>query len=85
MPNYGATSEKHYEEKFEFPLWKKIKEYADKHDISYVEASEVVMPEYVATIRYDDIEFEEAEMLKSHAELEVLEKEMKEDTYCRTK
>ena len=82
MPNYGSTSEKHYEEKFEFPLWKKIKEYADKHDISYVEASEVVMPEYVATIRYDDIEFEEAEMKKRHAELEVLEREMKEDTYC---
>jgi len=43
------------------------------------------MPEYVATIRYDDVEFEEAEMKKRHAELEVLEKEMKEDTYCRTK
>ena len=51
------TSDKHYEEKFEFPLWKLIKEYAEENDISYLQASEKIVPEYVKTIRYRDIEF----------------------------
>ena len=56
------TSDKHYEEKFEFPLWKLIKEYAEENDISYLQASEKIVPEYVKTIRYRDIEFEESEV-----------------------
>ena len=39
------TSDKHYEEKFEFPLWKLIKEYAEENDISYLQASEKIVPE----------------------------------------
>ena len=58
------TSDKHYESKFEFPLWKLIKQRAEEKDISYVEASGEVVPEYVKTIRYRDIEFEEAEVHK---------------------
>jgi len=66
------TSDKHYEEKFEFPLWKLIKERADKKDISYVKACEEVLPEYEKTIRYRDTEFEDAAVqkrLKEMAEL----------------
>ena len=32
-------SDKHYEEKFEFPLWKLIKQRAEENDISYVASS----------------------------------------------
>jgi len=52
------TSDKHYESKFEFPLWKLIKQIAEEKDISYVKAAIEVVPEYVKTIRYRDTEFE---------------------------
>ena len=58
------VSDEYYEENFEFPLWKLIQQYADEKDISYVAACEVVMPEYVKTIRYGDTEFEESEIAK---------------------
>ena len=68
------TSDKHYEEKFEFPLWKLIKEYAEENDISYLQASEKIVPEYVKTIRYRDIEFEESEVNKRVEEMMLLKK-----------
>ena len=68
------TSDKHYEEKFEFPLWKLIKEYAKENDISYLQASEKIVPEYVKTIRYRDIEFEESEVKKRAEEMMLLKK-----------
>ncbi len=68
------TSDKHYEEKFEFPLWKLIKEYAEENDISYLQASEKIVPEYVKTIRYRDIEFEESEVNKRAEEMMLLKK-----------
>ena len=68
------TSDKHYEEKFEFPLWKLIKEYAEENDISYLQASEKIVPEYVKTIRYKDIEFEESEVKKRAEEMMLLKK-----------
>ena len=52
------TSDKHYESKFVFPLFKLIKERAEEKDISYHDAAREVIPEYVKTIRYGDIEFE---------------------------
>ena len=52
-----STSDKHYEEKFEFTLWKLIKQRADEKDISYVAASQEVVPEYVKTLNYRDEEF----------------------------
>ncbi len=63
------TSDKDYESKFEFPLWKLIKQRAEEKDISYVQASEEVVPEYVKTIRYRDTEFEDAEIHKRAEEL----------------
>ncbi len=63
------TSDKHYEEKFEFPLWKLIKKCAAEKDISYVKACEEIMPEYVKTIRYRDTEFEEAAIQKRSKEI----------------
>lgn len=68
------TLDKHYEEKFEFPLWKLIKEYAEENDISYLQASEKIVPEYVKTIRYRDIEFEESEVKKRAEEMMLLKK-----------
>lgn len=51
--------DKHYEEEFEFPLWNLIKQCAEEKDISYSRASEMVVPEYVKTIRYGDTEYED--------------------------
>jgi hypothetical protein len=53
------TSDKHYEEKFEFALWKLIKQCAEEKDISYVDAYDVVYPEFAKTIRYGDKKFEQ--------------------------
>jgi len=58
------TSEKHYEDKFEFPLWKLIKQRAEEKDISYVKAIDEVVPEYVKTIKYRDLVFED-EIIKA--------------------
>ena len=62
-------SDKHYEEKFEFPLWKLIKQRAEEKDISYVAAAQEVVPEYVKTIRYRDTEFEDREIEKRAKEM----------------
>ena len=72
------TSDKHYEEKFEFPLWKLIKERAEKKDISYHDAMLEVVPEYEKTIRYGDTEFEQEQIQKRRAEqLALSERERK--------
>jgi hypothetical protein len=63
------TADNHYEEKFEFPLWKLIKERAEEKDISYVQASVEVLPEYEKGIRYRDEEFEKTEIEKRQKEL----------------
>ena len=62
------TSDKHYEEKFEFPLWKLIKQRAEEKDISYHDALLEVVPEYEKTIRYGDTEFEQEQISKRRAE-----------------
>jgi hypothetical protein len=51
-------SDKHFEDKFEFPLWNLIKQLAEKKDISYHDAALEVVPLYVKTVKYGDIEFE---------------------------
>ncbi len=68
------VSDKHYEEKFEFPLWKLIKQRAEEKDISYIDAADEVLPEYMKTIRYRDTEFEKAEYIKRYQELDELYK-----------
>ena len=70
-----SLRDKHYEEKFEFPLWKLIKQRAEEKDISYAAASREVVPEYVKTIRYRDEEFEEAEVQK-RANLQLSDSEL---------
>lgn len=66
------TSDKHYEEKFEFPLWKLIKQRAEEKDVSYIDAADEVLPEYMKNIRYRDKEFERAEYIKRYKELDEL-------------
>jgi hypothetical protein len=68
------TADNHYEEKFDFPLWKLIKQKAEEKDISYLEASKEVLPEYQKNIRYRDAEFEKAEIGKRQKELNELAK-----------
>ena len=62
-------SDKYYEEKFEFPLWKLIKQRAEQKDISYIDAAEEVAPEYAKNIRYRDTEFEEAAVQEGKGEV----------------
>ena len=66
------VSDKHYEEKFEFPLWKLIKQRAEENDISYLDAADEVLPEYMKKIRYRDKEFERTEYIKRFKELDEL-------------
>ena len=73
------TSDKHYESKFQFPLWKLIQQRAEEKDISYVKATSEVLPEYVKTIRYGDKAFEDPLLEKRHKEIRaMLESEQKE-------
>jgi hypothetical protein len=67
-------SDKHYESRFTFPLLKLIKERAIQKDISYHDATLEVMPEYIKTIRYGDIEFEDALIKKYEEETREAEK-----------
>jgi hypothetical protein len=66
------TSAKHYESKFEFPLWRLIQRRADEKDISYSDAADEVLPEYTKGIRYGDQEFEDAARHKRGEELKKL-------------
>lgn len=63
------TSEKHYEDTFQFPLWKLIKKRAEEKDISYLKASQEVYREYAKSIRYRDTAFEDAEIKRWGEEL----------------
>ena len=66
------TSDEHYEEKFEFPLWKLIKQRAKEKDISYLAAMNEVSPEYAQRIRYGDRKLEESLIVKRWKELSQL-------------
>jgi len=48
-----------YEEDFEFPILKLVREKAEELDISYHDALILVKPDYVRTIRYGDEAFEQ--------------------------
>ena len=66
------TSDEHFEERFEFPLWKLIKQRAKEKDISYLAAMNEVSPEYAQSIRYGDRKFEESLIVKRWKELSQL-------------
>ena len=71
-----STADEHYEEKFEFPMWKLIKQRAEEKDISYIKAAVEVLPEYQKSIRYRDTEYEMSLVNARNAELsELAEKE----------
>jgi hypothetical protein len=63
------TSDKHYEEKFEFPLLKLIRKRAEEKDISYAEAYREVQSEYSKSIRFRDTEYENQARNKRDREL----------------
>jgi len=68
----------HYEEKFEWPLWKLIKERAEEKDISYRKAAEEVTPEFAKGVRIRDIEFEDEQVNIRQKHFEQLQKKAKE-------
>ena len=68
------TSDKHYEEVFENPLWKLIRQRAEEKDISYRKAADEVVQEYKKTIRYRDKTFEEEQIQKRYEEISELRK-----------
>lgn len=59
---------KHYEEKFEFRLWKMIREYAEEHDMSYSRAAAQVVHEYSKTTRCRDVEWADKVIADREAE-----------------
>lgn len=68
------TSDKHYEEAFEIPLWKLIKQRAEEKDISYRKAADEVVQEFKKTIRYRDRTFEREQIQKRYGEIAELRK-----------
>ena len=58
----------HYEEDFEFPLWKLIRECAEEKDISYSDAAAIVAPQYAAQTKIRDQEFTDAQIAKRESE-----------------
>ena len=69
-----STADEHYEEEFEFPLWKLIRERAEEKDISYAQAAFEVFPEFEKGIRFRDKEYEQSEIRKWQKELDKLRK-----------
>ena len=75
------TSDKHYEETFEIPLWKLIKHRAEEKDISYRKAADEVVKEFKKTIRYRDRAFERKQIQKRYEEIaELRKREQKGET-----
>ena len=75
------TSDKHYEETFEIPLWKLIKQRAEEKDISYRKAADEVVKEFKKTIRYRDRDFERKQIQKRYGEIaELRKREQKRET-----
>jgi len=73
-----TITDNHYEEQFEFPLWKMIRQRAEEKDISYSAAYREVLPEYQKTIRYKDTEWTNEQLLKRNKEMaELRERESK--------
>jgi hypothetical protein len=68
----------YYEENFEFPLWKLIKERAEEKDISYLKAAEEVAPEFAKGIRIRDAEFEDEQVNIRLNHFKKLEKKTRE-------
>jgi hypothetical protein len=70
---------KYYEtEGFEFPLWKRIKDYAEEKDISYLRAAEEIAPLFAAETRIKDIEFEDEQVEKRRLHFEKLKAAVEE-------
>jgi hypothetical protein len=51
-------SDKYYENKFEYPLMKLIRQIAEEKDISYHDAALLAIPEYDKTIHWGDEAYE---------------------------
>ena len=70
--------DKHYEEKFEIPLWRLIKQRAEEKDISYAAAIVEVVPEYERTIG-QNTESDKAAIQKRAKEMAELAKREREE------
>lgn len=81
--NEKSIVDEHYEEEFEFPLWKLIKQIAEEKKISYSQASEIAVPQYVKNIRFGDIEYEDSVI--EAREKEMTEKRIKDNVVLEEK
>ena len=73
------TSDKHYEEKFEFPVMKLIRQRAEEKDISYSAAADEVILEYGKNLSFQNTEWEDATIQKRLKEIaELREREARE-------
>ena len=61
--------DKTYETNYQSPLWRMVKERAEKKDISYFAAYREVLPEYQKTIRYQDIAWVKEQIRKRNKEI----------------
>jgi len=59
----------HYEENYQSPLWRMVKERAEQKDISYFAAYREILPEYQKTIRYKDAEWVLEQIRKRNKEM----------------
>ena len=64
--------DKHYEERFEYPLWKMIRQRAEEKDISYNAAYQEILPEYLKLIKYGDTEWVDDQIKKYNKETAML-------------
>lgn len=64
----------HYEDRFEFPLLKLIRQRAEEKDISYLAAADEVVPEYARALRFRDAEYNEELFKEQQKQLEELRK-----------
>jgi hypothetical protein len=61
--------DKTYETNYQSPLWRMVKERAEKKDISYFAAYREVLPEYQKTIRYKDIDWVKEQIRNRNKEI----------------
>ncbi len=73
------TSDKHYEEEYQSPLWTLVKKRANEKDCSYYAALQEVLPEYCKTIRYREDEYEQGVWQHRIQEMKELSKKEKEE------
>ena len=67
---HWVDDSEHYEEEFEFPMMRLIRQRAREKDISILKAIKEVVPEYALKLRFRDTEYNEEIFRKQQKERE---------------